>query len=67
MNNFLGIIALISQIGLNLFITIFLGLAVGKFLDDKFATSPLFLLIFIILGVAAAFRNLFAITKKYFK
>lgn len=67
MNEFLHGLALITQLGINLFIIIFLGLITGKFLDDKFSTSPIFLIIFIILAVAAAFRNLFMMTKKYFK
>jgi Uncharacterized protein conserved in bacteria len=66
-NDFLKGISLITQIGINLFITIFLGLMAGKFLDNLFNTKPIFLIIFILLGIAAAFRNLFIMTKKYFK
>lgn len=67
MNEFLRGIALISQLGLNLFVTIFFGLLVGKFLDNKFQSAPIFLIIFLLLAIAAAFRNFFLMTKKYFK
>jgi ATP synthase protein I len=39
------------------------GLA-GYYLDRKFGTEPLFLIIFFIIGVIAAFKNLYTLYKK---
>jgi F0F1-type ATP synthase assembly protein I len=52
-------LALISQIGLLMAIPIFLCLFIGLWLDEKFGTNGIFLIIFLLLGVFAAFRNLF--------
>lgn len=57
-------IALISQLGISMCVPIFLCVMVGIFLDNKTGLSPLFLMIFIILGVGSAFRNLFYMTSK---
>lgn len=59
-------LTLISQVGLLMAIPIFLCLFVGNWLDQKFGTNGLFLIIFILLGVAAAFRNLFTVVLKSF-
>lgn len=52
-------LALLTQIGLLMAIPIFLSMFIGYWLDNRFGTSPLFLAIFILAGVYAAFRNLF--------
>lgn len=52
-------LALLSQVGLLMAIPIFLCVFVGIWLDEKMGTNGLFLVIFILLGVMAAFRNLF--------
>jgi F0F1-type ATP synthase assembly protein I len=57
-------LALISQIGLLMAIPIFMSIFMGYWLDNKFGTSPLFLIIFILVGVYAAFRNLFVTVLK---
>lgn len=56
--------ALVSQLGFSMVIPIFLCFFVGKFLDDIINVSPLFLIIFILVGVGAAFRNLFYLVSK---
>lgn len=58
-------LALISQIGINMTVTILGCLIFGNFLDNKLNTSPWLLFLFIILGVLAAFRNLYHMTKKF--
>lgn len=57
--DYLKNLGLVTQIGLLMAIPIFLCVFGGIWLDERFGTSPLFLIIFILLGVAAAFRNLF--------
>ncbi len=60
-------LTLISQLGFNMITPILLCTLLGAFIDEKLATSPIFLLILMILGVAAAFRNLFYHTGKQIK
>ncbi len=57
-------LGLITQIGLNMVITIGMSLFLGKFLDSIFKTSPWLLIVFTILGVLAAFRNMFYMTMR---
>lgn len=51
-------LALISQVGIMMIVPVVFGVFAGNFLDVKFNTSPIFLIIMIILGVGSAFRNL---------
>ncbi|MBI3599921.1 MAG: AtpZ/AtpI family protein [Nitrospinae bacterium] len=54
---------LISTVGIQLVVSIFIGLAIGVYLDGKFGTSPIFTFIFLLLGIAAGFMNLFRVAK----
>ncbi|OOB78530.1 MAG: ATP synthase subunit [Epulopiscium sp. Nuni2H_MBin003] len=56
--------ALVTQLGFSMVIPIFLCFFIGIFLDKITTLSPLFLIIFIFLGVGAAFRNMFYIILK---
>lgn len=56
-------LALITQIGLSMVIPIIIGVYLGGFIDDKVGTKMVFRLIFLLLGVATAFVNLFKLTK----
>jgi ATP synthase protein I len=47
-----------SSLGLSVSLSIFIGLAVGVYLDRRFETSPWCTLIFLILGIIAGFRNI---------
>ncbi len=47
-----------SSLGLTIAFSIFIGLFFGIFLDKKFDTGPVFMLIGLGLGIAAAFRNM---------
>jgi len=60
-------LALISQIGISMTVPIMIGLYIGKWLDDRFGTGPIFLFIFIIMGVGSAFMSLFKLTQTDFK
>lgn len=57
-------LALLSQIGLSMFIPIIGCFFLGKYLDTVFSTGNILLLVFTILGVLTAFRNLFVIGMK---
>ncbi|RJQ70697.1 MAG: AtpZ/AtpI family protein [Desulfobacteraceae bacterium] len=56
--------AYFSTIGLSLALAIFVGLAIGVYLDRVWDTSPWLTLIFIGLGIAAGFRNIGLAIKK---
>lgn len=53
-------LALISQVGISMMTPIFLMTFLGVWLDGKFGTS--FFIPFLILGIAAGFRSVYAIT-----
>jgi ATP synthase protein I len=53
-----------SSIGLEMGLSVAIGVGVGYFLDSYLDTKPWFLLIFFFVGVAAAFRSLFLLMKK---
>ncbi|MDP3386765.1 MAG: AtpZ/AtpI family protein [Eubacteriales bacterium] len=54
-------LALVSQIGIMMIVPIVIGLFIGKFLDEKLGTGYVFLFIFLVIGVGAAFINLYKI------
>ncbi|VFQ42579.1 AtpZ/AtpI family protein [Desulfoluna butyratoxydans] len=53
-----------SSLGLQVAISILLGVGVGIFLDRFFGTTPVLMLVFLVLGIAAAFRNLLLAVKR---
>ncbi len=58
-------LAYYSSIGLSVSLSIFIGLAVGVYLDRHvFDTTPWFTLIFLFLGILAGFRNIGLAIKK---
>lgn len=54
-----------ASIGINLVAATFIGLGIGLYLDKLFSTAPWLMIIFLILGIAAGFKNLFAQAKKF--
>jgi len=53
-----------SSLGLQVALSIFIGLAFGVYLDRKFETAPWLTLIFLGFGIAAGFRNIALAIKK---
>ncbi|MBS3780344.1 MAG: AtpZ/AtpI family protein [Desulfovermiculus sp.] len=53
-----------SLLGIHLVATTFIGLAIGYFLDLWLETKPWLTLVFLILGIAAGFKNMFEEVKK---
>ena len=51
-------LAYYSSLGLSVSLAIFIGLAVGVYLDRRFDTVPWCTLIFLVLGIVAGFRNI---------
>lgn len=57
-------LAYFSSIGFSVALSVFIGLFVGVYLDRRFETSPWCTLVFLALGIAAAFRNIGIAIKK---
>jgi ATP synthase protein I len=58
-------LAYYSSIGLSVSLSIFIGLAIGVYLDRKvFHTTPWLTMIFLALGIVAGFRNIAIAIKK---
>lgn len=58
-------VLMISQIGISMIVPIFLGAYIGYKLDQWLGTSFLFLA-FLAFGIAAAFRNIYILTKPFY-
>ncbi len=59
-------LALISQIGISMVVPIIMSLYIGKWLDDRLGTAPIFLFVFIIIGISSAFMSVFKLTQRQF-
>lgn len=57
-------LVLLTQLAIQMIVPIFLCLLLGKWLDSLFKTSPILLIIFVILGVGAGIRNMYLTVKK---
>jgi ATP synthase protein I len=57
-------LAFYSSLGFSVSLSIFIGLAIGVYLDRRFDTSPWLMLIFLGLGIAAGYRNIGLAIKK---
>ncbi len=55
-------LALISQVGIMMIVPIIGGVMIGAFLDRFAKTNGVFLIICVLLGVGAAFRNLYVLS-----
>jgi ATP synthase protein I len=57
----------LSSVGLHLVLGTFAGVAIGYFLDRAFNTKPWLTLLFLGVGVAAGFTNLFRVMRRHQK
>lgn len=57
-------IILITQIGISMMVPIFVGVFIGRYLDNKF-NLRFCTLIFLFLGIITGMRNVYQIVKKY--
>lgn len=60
----LRIIGVLSTVGITLVFATVIGYYMGVWLDRSFGTSPWLTIIFLIFGIAAGFKNLFAAAKR---
>ena len=57
-------VGILSTVGMAMAFSIAIGAVAGYYADKWLKTAPIFLLIGIGLGIGAAFRNLFILTKR---
>ncbi len=57
-------LAFLTHLGFMMIIPIFVGVYIGKLIDERFGTGSIFLFIFIGVGVITSFLNLYKITMK---
>ena len=60
-------LAYASSIGISMALAIFGCFFLGSWLDRKLGTEPYFTLLFLLIGIAAGFRNIYVLMKRYFK
>ena len=58
--------ALASSIGIAMVVAIFGCLLLGSYLDRKFDSGHVFTAVFLLIGIAAGFRNIYVLIKKNF-
>jgi ATP synthase protein I len=56
-----------SSIGISMALAIFGCFFLGTWLDRKLGTEPYFTFLFLLIGIAAGFRNIYVLMKRYFK
>ena len=56
-NDWLVYLGLVTQLGLVVVFTILAGCVIGVFIDKKFHTSPVFVIVFIVIGVTSGLFN----------
>lgn len=57
-------IAMVSQLGINMLVCVFVGVWAGNWLDGKLGTHGIFLIICILLGVTAGFMSVYKMVTK---
>jgi ATP synthase protein I len=57
----------LSGVGISLVAAILIGLAMGYYLDQWLGTAPWMLLLFLLFGIIAGFRNIYILTDRELK
>ena len=52
-------LSLLSQLSIMMLVSIFGCFFIGKFIDNKLNTGPIFMLIFLVLGIGGAFMSVY--------
>ncbi len=53
-----------STVGLEMGLSVIIGLFVGQWLDTQLGTEPWLLLVFLLFGMAAGFRSIFRLARE---
>jgi len=54
----------LSTVGITLVVSTVIGYFIGHYLDGRFGTTPWLTLVFLLLGIAAGFKNLYDQTRR---
>ena len=54
----------LSTVGITLVVATVIGYFIGHYLDGRFGTTPWLTLVFLLLGIAAGFKNLYDQTRR---
>ena len=57
----------VSSMGISVAVAIVIGVFIGRQLDVWFGTAPWFFFIFLLIGIAAGFRNVYVIAGREIK
>ena len=60
-------LSLISQLSIMMLVSIFGFFFIGEFIDEKLNTEPIFMLIFLVLGIGGAFMSVYKTVIGYTK
>lgn len=60
-------LSLLSQIGIMMVVSILGCFFIGRFIDNKLNTEPIFMLIFLVLGIGGAFMSVYKTVVGYTK
>ncbi len=60
-------LSLLSQLSIMMLVSIFGCFFIGKFIDTKLNTSPIFMLIFLVIGIGGAFMSVYKTVIGYTK
>ena len=60
-------VARVSSIGIAMVIAVFGCFYLGRWLDQQLGTEPYLTLLFLLIGIAAGFRNMYLLVKRYIK
>jgi len=60
-------LAYASSIGISMAFAIFGCFFLGTWLDKKLGTEPYFTLLLLLIGIAAGFRNIYVLIRRYLK
>ena len=53
-----------ASLGLQVALSVVIGLAIGLYLDKRFGTAPWCMLVFLVMGIVAGYRNIGLAIKK---
>ncbi len=58
-------LAMLASMGIAMVVSTVIGLVIGIYLDKLFGTKPWLTIIFLLLGIAAGFKNMYETARKY--
>jgi ATP synthase protein I len=61
---YIKLMGLVSTMGISMALALVIAIIIGYYLDKWLKTSPVFFLIFMVLGIIAGFRNIYVIMKR---